>query len=327
MLPKVRRAEGHKPGTKCQPNGEGCLPRSESGAGAWAICAAAGCDWRAAAGLFLVILLAPWTGHANGVDTQFIFGFTQGADVGTFGEKEIESQTVGRFGKADGSYAALTSQLRAGFTPFRNFRFEVGALVNYHAISGVNDLDDRNSLQFGGFVMEARYRLLDRRSAPFGLTVGVEPRWERVNDASGELVSSWGGELTIAIDKELIEGRLFAALNLLYAPEWTQEFAVQTWQQQSTLGISGAAVWQVVEGVFVGAESHYLRTYDGIGLNRFSGDALFVGPTAYWQVTENFAVSGAWSIQVAGGAAGTFGNLNLRDFERHEVRLRFEYTF
>lgn len=295
---------------QCRPNGEGCLRRRT-----------------AAACLPLVILLAPGTGRAAGVDTQFIFGFTQGADVGTFGEKEIESQTVGRFGKADGSYAAITSQLRAEFTPFRNFRFEVGALVNHHSISGVSDLDDRNSLQFGGFVMEARYRLLDRRSAPFSLTVGIEPHWERVSDASGELVSSWGGELAIAVDKELIENRLFAALNLLYAPEWTQEFAAQTWQQQSTLGISAAAVWQVAEGVFVGAESHYLRVHDGIGLNRFTGDALFAGPTAYWQVTENFAVSAAWSVQVTGGSTGVPGNLNLRDFERHEVRLRFEYTF
>ena len=273
------------------------------------------------------MLLAPRTGHASDVDTKFLFGFTEGADVGTFGEKEIESQTIGRFGKADGSYTALTSQLRAEFTPFRNSRFEIGTFVNYHAISGVSDLDDRDSLQFGGFVMEARYRLLDRRSAPFSLTVGVEPRWQRVNDTSGELVSSWGGDLTIAVDRELIEGRLFAALNLLYAPEWTHAFVAQTEHQQSSLGISGAAVWQVAEGVFVGAESHYLRIYDGIGLNSFSGDALFVGPTAYWQVTETFAVSAAWSLQVTGGSAGLPGSLNLRDFERHVVRLRFEYTF
>jgi hypothetical protein len=282
--------------------------------------------WRAAACL-LIVLLVPRAGHASDVDTQFLFGFTQGADVGTFGEKEIESQTLGRFGKADGSYAALTSQLRAEFTPFRNFRFEIGASAAYHSISGVSDLDDRDSFQFGGFVMEARYRLLDRHSAPFGLTVGVEPHWQRVDEISGELVSSWGGDFTIAIDKELIEGRLFAAFNVLYAPEWTHAFVAQTGQQQSTLGISGAATWQVAEGVFVGAESHYLRVYDGIGLSSLSGDSLFVGPTAYWQVTEKFAVSAEWSLQVTGGAAGVSGNLNLRDFERHEVRLRFEYTF
>lgn len=282
---------------------------------------------RPAAWLLLALLFVSRTGRAGDVDTQFLFGFTQGADVGTFGEKEIESQTLGRFGKADGSYTALTSQLRAEFTPFHNSRVEIGTFASYHAISGVSDLDDRDSVQFGGFVVEGRYRLLDRRSAPFSLTVGVEPHWQRVGDISGELVSSWGGDLSIAIDKELVEDRLFAALNLLYAPEWTHQLLADTWQQQSTVGVSGAAAWQVAEGVFAGAESHYLRVYDGIGLNSFAGDALFAGPTAYWQVTETFAVSAAWSLQVAGGAAGVSSALNLRDFERHEVRLRFEYTF
>jgi hypothetical protein len=221
--------------------------------------------WRAAAFLSLVVLSVPRPAHAGNVDTQFLFGFTQGADVGTFGEKEIESQTLGRFGKADGSYTALASQLRAEFTPFRNSRFEIGTFATYHSIAGVSGLDDRDSVQFGGFVAEARYRLIDRRSAPVSLTVGVEPHWQRVNDIGGELVSSWGGDLSLALDKELLEDRLFAALNLLYAPEWTNQ------RQQSTMGISGAAVWQVAGGVFVGAESHYLRAYDGIGLNSFAG--------------------------------------------------------
>ena len=44
---------------------------------------------------------------AEGVDTQFIFGFTMGADVGEPGEKEIEWETVNRPLKSAGSYAAL----------------------------------------------------------------------------------------------------------------------------------------------------------------------------------------------------------------------------
>ena len=60
------------------------------------------------------------------------------------------------FGKADGSYAMLASQLRAEFTPFENFRFEVGAIANYAAISGVSGLDDRNEVQFGGFALEGQ---------------------------------------------------------------------------------------------------------------------------------------------------------------------------
>ena len=113
----------------------------------------------------LPFLLASSAARAGDVDTQFIFGFTQGSDVGELREKEIESETVGRFGKADGSYAVLTSQLRAEFTPAENFRFEVGAIVNYSSISGVSGLDDRS----GSVPRQDRDRVV--RSQP--LTVSV----------------------------------------------------------------------------------------------------------------------------------------------------------
>jgi hypothetical protein len=277
--------------------------------------------------LLLASLALPAVARAAGVDTQFIFGFTQGADVGELGEKEIESQTIGRFGRGDGSYAALTSQLRAEFTPVANFRFEVGAFVDYHAVSNVPGLDDRSAFQFGGVVLEARYRLLNRRSSPVGLTVGVEPRWVRVDDITGDLVSNLGAEFSIAMDKELVQNRLFAAVNVVYEPEWTYTFSSNMHQQQSTFTVSAAVTAQVREGIFFGVESHYVRGYDGIGLNSFAGDAWFVGPTAYLRLAENFAVSAAWSIQASGGAVGVPGALNLRDFEQHQARLRLEYTF
>src|SRR5262249_22665254 len=245
----------------------------------------------------LPALLASSAARAGDVDTQFIFGFTQGSDVGELREKEIETETVGRFGKADGSYAVLTSQLRAEFTPAENFRFEVGAIVNYASISGVSGLDDRSDVQFGGFALEGRYRLLNRRTAPVGLTISAEPRWTRIDDTSGELVASYGSEFVVAIDKELVADRIFAALNLRYDPEWTHVFDSDTWVQQSTLGISAAVTAQLSEGVFFGVETHYVRGYEGITANAFLGDALFVGPTTYLQLSKTFAVSAAVSFQ------------------------------
>jgi hypothetical protein len=282
---------------------------------------------RSVAALLSSLLLAPAVAHAGDVDTQFIYGFTQGSDVGSVGEKEIESETIGRFGKADGSYAAVTSQLRIEFTPSANFRFEVGALFDYHAIAGVSGLDDRNAIQFGGFAVEGRYRLLDRRTAPVGLTVGVEPHWTRVDDTTGELVTNYGADFLLVIERELVEDRVFVAANLLYDPEWTYRYATDQWQRQSTLGMSVGVTTQVEEGVFIGAEAHYLRLHDGIGFDGLSGEALFVGPTAYARLSPRFAVSAAWSIQVAGQASDVAGPLNLRDYERHQARLRFEYTF
>jgi hypothetical protein len=98
--------------------------------------------------------------------------------------------------------------------------------------------------------------------------------------------------------------RVFAALNLRYDLEWSHVLSSDVWLQQSTLGISGAVTAQVEEGVFFG-----------------------VGPTTYLQLSKNFAVSAALSIQVAGNAANVPGSLNLRDFERLQAQLRFEYNF
>ena len=277
--------------------------------------------------LVLLLLPAPCAVQAGDVDTQFLFGFTQGSDVGELGEKEIESETVGRFGKADGSYAALTSELRAEFVPLENFRFEVGTIVNYSSISGVSGFDDRNEVQFGGFALEGRYRLLDRRAAPVGLTLSAEPHWTRIDDTSGELVANFGSEFVVAVDRELVENRLFAALNVRYDPEWTHLLARDVWLPQSTLGISAAVTAQVDAGIFFGIETHYVRGYDGAGANVFLGDALFVGPTTYLRLSKSFSVSAALSVQVAGIAVDVPGSLNLRDFERLQARLRLEYDF
>jgi hypothetical protein len=109
------------------------------------------------------------------IDTEHLFGFLTGTDIGEVGEKEVESETTGQFGKRTGSYSALFQRLAFEFMPLPNFRFEVGALASYHNISGVTDLDDRRQEAFQGLALDLRYRLLDRNHAPFGLTMEVEP--------------------------------------------------------------------------------------------------------------------------------------------------------
>jgi hypothetical protein len=273
------------------------------------------------------LALTPMAARAGEVDTQFIFGFTMGADVGELGEREIESQTLGRFGKSGGSYAAIETQLRAEITPTENTRIEMGFPVAYHGISGVAGLDDRQQRAFEGVSFEARYRLLDREHAPFGLTIGAEPHWSRVEDISGEPVANYGSELSLSVDKELIENRLYGAINFLYDPEATLSQITGVWERQATLGVSAALTMQVQNGIFFGAEARYLREYEGIGLDSFAGQALFIGPTTYVTLAKNMAISAAWSVQVAGHAADIPGSLDLKNFERHRAQLRLMYNF
>jgi hypothetical protein len=44
----------------------------------------------------------------SAVDSEHIFGFTEGADIGDEGERELESLTIGRLGK-QGDFAVLTN--------------------------------------------------------------------------------------------------------------------------------------------------------------------------------------------------------------------------
>ena len=53
--------------------------------------------------------------------------------------------------------------------------------------------------------LKLRYRLIDRENAQFGLTVGFDPRWARVDDTSGAPVDQYGAALLLIVDKELVD--------------------------------------------------------------------------------------------------------------------------
>jgi hypothetical protein len=57
---------------------------------------------------------------------------------------------------------------------------------------------------------------------------------------------------------------------------------------------------QVVPNVFLGAEARSLRQYDGLGLNSFAGQALYIGPTLYATFGQGYFLSAAWNVQVWG---------------------------
>lgn len=281
---------------------------------------------------FLAAQLAPaCAGEAKGeaererVDTEFIFGFTAGADTGEVGEHELEHQTAAQWGKRDGRYGALTDQLRYETSPVQNFRFEIGVPLAYYNISGVPGLDDRNQASLNGVVAEFKYRLFDRDHAPFGLMVSAEPHWNRTDEISGERIDGYGGELTLVLDKELVKDRLFAAVNFIYDPEIARSQA--QWQRESMLGFSASVTTQLKPGVFVGGEGRYFRRYDGVDLDLLAGQAFFLGPNFFMRLSKSLAVSGAWSVQVAGRSAAIPGALDLTKFSRQQALFRIEYNF
>jgi hypothetical protein len=279
--------------------------------------------WIAAA--FLLMSLAP--ASAEDLETTHLFGFTLGSDTNAVGEKEAEFETTGRFGKRAGSYSALSQFTGLKFTPVDNFTIEPGLSVSRYDISAVPGLDDRRQTEFEAFSFETRYRVLDRTQAPFGLTFGADPQWSRVDAISGEPVDRYGLDLLMIADQELVADRLFAAFNLGYGTEAARSRVTGAWEHQSALLLAAAATAQVLPGVFAGAEARQLLSYDGLGLDRLSGQALFVGPTLYARFAERFWISAAWNIQVAGRPSGDAAALDLANFERHQATLRFGVNF
>jgi hypothetical protein len=285
---------------------------------------------RAGAGKFwllLAVAIFPTDARTETIETEHLFGFTIGSDVGEVGEREIEGTVTGRFAKQTGSYNAASSTLSAEFVPLPNLRTEfTGALVSYD-IAGVSGLADQRYTAFGGLSADIRYRVLDRATAPFGFAIGAEPHWGRADDVTGEPVNQYGVDFVAAADWEVIPDRVVAAFNLLYQPETMRSKVTGTWSQESTAGVAFAVMAQVHSGILVGGEARYLRKYDGFGLDTFAGQGFFIGPTVYFKLSERAWITAAWSAQVAGQATASVGSLDLVNFERRQARLLFGVNF
>jgi hypothetical protein len=276
--------------------------------------------------LVMTLLLASASAAASEVDSEHLFGFSEGADIGRVGDREAESEAIGRFGKSAGSYAAVTQNDSVKVLPIDNFRISANALLGYFGISDVPDLQDRQLATLLGASFEGRYMLMNRHHGPFGLTIIAEPRWGRVDANSGESLTSYGGMLTVAADTELIDDRLFGALNALYDAQTTRFPIANLRVNDSKIGVSSALSARIAPALFLGGEVRYVRVYDGLGLNAISGQALFAGPTFYLQVAHGTALSGAWNMQI-GGRTANGGSLELTHFERQQVKVRFNFNF
>ncbi len=261
------------------------------------------------------------------IETKYIFGFTLGSGIGLEGEKEVTVDSIGRFGKREGSYAATETKYEFEFTPNQFIQIEFGALGSTHDIHGVTDLDDRSQIALGGAFAEFRYLALERTSNnPLAVTLAVEPTIRRIDETSGERVRNYEFETTVNADLEILRNRLYAGFNLLYEPEFTKPAFGDSFHE-ATAGASAALSFRAVSNIVIGAEVWYLRHYDAANLTAFTGDAILLGPTLFIQVTPKSFMTAAWNTQVWGREIGSPVALNLSEFQRNRVKLKFAYEF
>jgi hypothetical protein len=250
-------------------------------------------------------------------DTEYHFGFTAGSSVGEVGEKEIQSRLTARFGKSAGRYTTLSNKLEAEYVPMRDFRLSLGTYFTHHHIAGVPGLDDRRNGAFDGLAFGMKYRLLDRDHGPVGLAI----------EADGAPVNQIGGQYSVMLDKELVKNRIVSAFNLVYEPEASRSRITGDWSRESTIRAATAIMAQAHPDTFIGMEARYLRKYEGLAFDSFAGHAIYLGPTVSAKLPGGYWLLVAWNIQVAGRAIGEPGPLDLTNFERHQVRLKFGFNY
>src|SRR3954470_1839069 len=121
---------------------------------------------RAKAGLAVMMccgVLLPAGLHAEAIDTEHLFGFMIGTDIGEPGEREFQSQTTGRFARNGGRYRAGEQELEFEFVPAKNLRIEMGSAFAVHDINGVPGFADRRQASWQGASLDFRYRFWDRQ--------------------------------------------------------------------------------------------------------------------------------------------------------------------
>jgi hypothetical protein len=261
------------------------------------------------------------------IETKYIFGnFTVGSAVGIEGEVAIEQETEADLGKRFGRYVASITEVELEYTPNQYMQIELGPTFSFYNIQNVPDLQNRNMVGVNGFEGDFRFLILDRNPSPFAVTASVEPEFHGLDETSGARVRNYGLETRIEADTELIKNRLFLAFNLLYEPETTHVPGTGSFAE-STVGASSALAFQIFPNYVIGVDLWYLRHYDGATFNSFTGDAVYLGPTFFWQIRPKVLMSASWQVQVAGHETGTVSPLDLTDFSRQRAMLLLEFEF
>lgn len=274
--------------------------------------------------------------QAEAVDTEHLFGFTEGADVGEAGEQEVLFDSISRFGKrragpGQSGYGVGDTRLSYQYDFTDAFSITAGVFGDVRRIRNVVDLDDKAFATFDGVSLDLKYQFLKgSNESPFGLALEMRPRFARVLSIEGRGADIFTVETLLQADVQLVPDRVWFGTNLSFEPVVGRLRGSGEGERTSTLLWSGAVVARIAERTFLGPEVRHQRAYDGAYLNRLEGQAVFVGPALHHRFTEKAFLTLAYSAQVWGrdeepgpGRA----SLDLRNFERHNLRLKLGLDF
>ncbi|CAO4163209.1 hypothetical protein [Methylorubrum extorquens] len=270
------------------------------------------------------------------VDTEHLFGFTEGADAGEKGEQEVVIDTVTRVSKRrDGpgpsTYRVLDTRFAYQFNPIDKLSIEFSAFGTLRRQRNIVDLDDKSYGTFDGVSMEVKYQFLKgTKEQPLGLALEVRPRFTRILPVEGNGANIFDLESLLQIDVQVVPDKLWYGSNISFEPAAGRQRGGGPGYRSSTFLWSNVLVGRIGENTYFGPEVRYLRGYEGIFLNQLESEALTVGPALHHRFTEKIWLTAAYAGQVWGRDADpTLAGraLGLNQFERHNVRVKFGMEF
>ena len=268
------------------------------------------------------------SGRYYELETKYLFGFTDGTDIGGEGEKEIELETTAGLQMHGGRYSAIEQEFEFEAVPSQYWGYEFSTHFLSQHIDDVQGLDNLNQTTFSGLSWKPKWLIIGRGPGnPIGLSLSVQPEWGRIDGTSGVNSTSFSMETRLAADTEVIANMLYAAVNLIYAPEIDRAPGDPGWSRSSGYGATAAMAYRLTPKVTMGGEAEYYRAYGGFGFNSLDGSAFYVGPTLHVQFNPKIYLAAAWSIQATGHAENEPGNLDLTDFPRQRANLKLGFEF
>jgi hypothetical protein len=259
-----------------------------------------------------------------------IFGFTSPTDVGNPGDSNFVNENDGRTSKRQGSYGALNTKYEFSRTVAQDW-WIAGSLFDayYHSrdVTGINDV---NNLNFDGMSFEIEHRVVKRSvGQPFAVSVSVEPRWGRLDGVAGVRSNSYGAAFKLFVDAPVVPDKLYWAANATWAPQRAEDpNDTSQWLVTSSTLLSTALTYQITARLFAGVEVRYLSTFNAAWLKDNLGNALYVGPTMLWKITDKIGFNATFQPQVAGrSTASPDLNLDLDNFERAQFRAKITVAF
>jgi hypothetical protein len=254
------------------------------------------------------------------LDTKNLFGFLEGADVGEKGDRSLEFETTGSFGKAQGLYDSIEQEFIFENTLTDSLGLELGAHLVGQDIQRVSDLPDFVGVNFMGVSAEFRYVVMHRTAdLPIQVTLTAQPEYNSIADA-GQRTADFNTTFRAIADAISSDRRVYGAVNLVYAPDRSR-LAGLALQDTAILSASAALSYRLTPPLMFGAEADYDRAYGGLAPRGFRGQAAYFGPTFHYQISEKIDLSAAFLIQAP------TGRVDFEDFPRQLAKLRLEVDF